>query len=164
VVGVLCLLLAFFAFSVLPVNYAGVLLILFGLILLILEVVVTSFGLLTVGGLVALAFGSMILVDSPLPELQLNLRLVLPMVLALAAIAVMLARLAYAAQRRVAVTGNDGMAGEVGQALTAIEPGQGGQVATHGEIWQASASEAVPKGSRVRVIRVDGLRLIVKSD
>jgi membrane-bound serine protease (ClpP class) len=164
VVGVLCLLLAFFAFSVLPVNYAGVLLILFGLILLILEVVVTSFGLLTVGGLVALAFGSMILVDSPLPELQLNLRLVLPMVLALAAIAVMLARLAYAAQRRVAVTGNDGMAGEVGQALTAIEPGQGGQVATHGEIWQASASEAIPKGSRVRVIRVDGLRLIVKSD
>ncbi len=164
VVGVLCLLLAFFAFSVLPVNYAGVLLILFGLILLILEVVVTSFGLLTIGGLVALAFGSMILVDSPLPELQLNLRLVLPIVLALTAIAVMLARLAYAAQRRVAVTGTAGMAGEVGEALTAIEPGRGGQVATHGEIWQATAAEAIPKGSRVRVIRADGLRLFVKSD
>ena len=164
VVGVLCLLLAFFAFSVLPVNYAGVLLILFGLILLILEVVVTSFGLLTIGGLVALAFGSMILVDSPLPELQLNLRLVLPIVLALTAIAVMLARLAYAAQRRAAVTGTDGMAGEVGEALTAIEAGRGGQVATHGEIWQATAAEAIPQGSRVRVIRADGLRLFVTRD
>ena len=126
--------------------------------------VVTTFGLLTIGGLVALAFGSMILVDSPLPELQLNLRLVLPIVLALTAIAVMLARLAYAAQRRVAVTGTAGMAGEVGEALTAIEPGRGGQVATHGEIWQATAAEAIPKGSRVRVIRADGLRLFVKSD
>lgn len=164
VVGVLCLLLAFFAFSVLPVNYAGVLLILFGLILLILEVAVTSFGLLTIGGLVALAFGSMILVDSPLPELQLNLRLVLPIVLALTAIVVMLARLAYAAQQRAAVTGTDGMAGEVGEALTAIEPGRGGQVATHGEIWQATAADAIPQGSRVRVIRADGLRLFVKSD
>ena len=75
VVGGICLLLAFFAFQVLPVSYAGVLLILFGLLLLILEVKVTSFGLLGVGGVLSLFFGSILLIDSPLPELQLGLRL-----------------------------------------------------------------------------------------
>ena len=81
VVGGICLLLAFFAFQVLPVNYAGVLLILFGLVLLILEVKVTSFGLLAVGGVLSLFFGSMMLIDSPLPELQIGLRLILPVTL-----------------------------------------------------------------------------------
>ena len=87
VVGGVCLLLAFFAFSILPVNYAGLLLILFGLLLLMLEIKVTSYGLLTAGGLLSLVFGSMILMDSPLPELQLSLRIVLPVVLGFAAVA-----------------------------------------------------------------------------
>ncbi|PYR63178.1 MAG: serine protease, partial [Acidobacteria bacterium] len=78
VVGGVSLLLAFFAFQVLPVNFAGLLLILFGLLLFALEVKVTSYGLLTAGGLVSLVFGSMILMDSPAPELQLSLRIVLP--------------------------------------------------------------------------------------
>ena len=77
----MCLLLAFFAFQVLPVSYAGVLLILFGFALLVLEVKVTSHGLLAVGGIVSLLFGSLMLIDSPLPELQIGLRLILPIVL-----------------------------------------------------------------------------------
>ncbi len=151
VVGGLALLLAFFAFSVLPINYAGLLLILFGLILLVLEIKVTSYGLLAVGGLVSLLFGSMILMDSSLPELQLNFRFVLPVVLGFAGIALFLVRLAVVAQRQVPVTGPSGMVGEIGEALTAIAGARGGRVATHGEIWNATAGESIPEGARVRV-------------
>ena len=90
VVGGLSLLLAFFALQVLPVNYAGLLLMLFGLLLLVLEIKVTSFGLLTVGGVISLIFGSMMLIDSPAPELQLSLSVVVPVVLGFTAIAAFL--------------------------------------------------------------------------
>jgi len=164
VVGGVSLLLAFFAFQVLPVNFAGLLLILFGLLLFALEVKVTSYGLLTAGGLVSLVFGSMILMDSPAPELQLSLRIVLPVVLGFAGIAIFLVRLGVAAQRQRAVTGTAGMIDEIGQALTAIEPGTLGRVATHGEIWQATAGEVIPAGGRVRVTSVDGLTLTVRKE
>jgi len=163
IVGGLCLLLAFFAFSVLPVNVVGVGLLLFGLLLLVLEIKVTSFGLLTAGGVISLVFGSMILVDSPVPELQLSLRLVLPVVLGFTTIAVLLARLGLAAQRQLPATGAHAMVGTVGQALTPIDA-SGGRVATHGEIWQATAAEAIPSGSRVRITRIDGLHLQVRKD
>jgi len=164
IVGGVALLLAFFAFAVLPVNYAGLLLILFGLLLFMLEIKVTSFGLLTAGGLVSLIVGSMILIDSPLPELQLNLRLVAPIVVGLAAIAMALARLALAAQRQPPVTGTAGMLGEIGEALTAIAPDHPGRVAAHGEIWQATASEGIPERTRVRVTGVNGLMLTVRRE
>jgi len=161
VAGGLSLLLAFFAFQILPVNFAGVLLILFGLTLFVLELKVTSYGLLTVGGLASLIFGSMILVDSPLPELQVSLRLVVPIVLGFAGISAFLVRLAIASQRLRPVTGVAAMIGESGQALTAIEPGRQGHVMTHGEIWTAIASEPIAEGARVRVTAVDGLTVTV---
>ena len=164
VVGGVSLLLAFFAFSVLPVNYAGLLLILFGLVLLVLEIKVTSFGLLTAGGVVSLIFGSMILMDSSLPELQLSLRVVLPVVLGFAAITMFLVKLAVAAQRLLPVTGQAAMVGTPGEALTAIAPERGGQVAAHGEIWNATSGESIPVGARVRVTKVDGLTLVVRKD
>jgi len=164
VAGGLCLLLAFFALQMLPVNYAGLLLILFGLLLLALEIKVTSYGLLTTGGLASLVFGSMILMDSPIPELQLSLRVVLPVVLGFAGIAMFLVRLGVASQRRPAVTGVAGMIDEVGHAMTAIDPETPGRVATHGEVWQATSEESIPEGARVRVTRVDGLRLFVRKD
>jgi membrane-bound serine protease (ClpP class) len=163
VVGGVCLLLALFAFSMLPVNVAGVLLLLFGLLLLVLEIKVTSFGLLTLGGLVSLVFGSMILVDSPLPELQLSLRLVLPVVLAFTAIVAMLTRLAVKAQRQRPASGAAAMIGSTGLALTTVDA-SGGSISTHGEIWQAHAAEPIPPGSRVRITRVDGLHLHVCKD
>ena len=123
VAGGLCLLLAFFALQILPVNYAGLLLLLFGLSLLMLEVKIASYGLLTVGGLVSLLFGSMMLTDSSVPELQVSLRLVLPVVFGVGGIAVFLARMAVASQRQRSVAGVAGMIGEIGIALTAIEPG-----------------------------------------
>ena len=161
IVGGVSLLLAFFALSLLPVNYAGLLLILLGLMLFALEIKVTSYGLLTAGGVISLVFGSMILMDSPAPEFQLSLRIVLPVAVAFAAIAVMLVRLGVAAQRRPAVTGIAGMIGEAGRAVTPIGPTQPGRVAVHGEIWDATAVQPVAEGARVRVIAIDGLRVTV---
>ena len=75
-----------------------------------------------------------------------------------------LVRLGVASQRRPAVTGVAGMIGELGQAMTAIGPEIPGRVATHGEIWEATSEESIPEGARVRVTRVDGLRLVVRKD
>jgi membrane-bound serine protease (ClpP class) len=97
------------------------------------------------------------------PELQVSLRLVLPIVLGVAAIAVFLARLAVASQRQRPVTGVARMIGEAGLALTAIEPGGTGRVATHGEIWTAIATEPIANGSSVCVTSIDGLTLTVRN-
>jgi len=164
VVGGICLLLAFFAFQVLPVSYAGVLLILFGLGLLVLEVKVTSYGLLGVGGVLSLLLGSMMLIDSPLPELQIGLRLIIPVTLGIAGILLFLVTLAVNAQRTRPVTGVSAMLHEMGYALTPIEPGGTGHVRTHGEIWTASANERIEAGTPVRVTAVEGLRLRVAAD
>jgi membrane-bound serine protease (ClpP class) len=162
VAGGLCLLLAFFAFQILPVNGAGLLLILFGLSLLVLEVKIASYGLLTAGGLASVTIGSMILMDATAPELQVSLRLVLPIVFAVGGIAVLLARLAFLSQRQRPVTYAGGMIGAEGVALTAIEPGQTGRVLIRGEIWTATATESIAVGDRVRATDVDGLRLTIR--
>jgi len=164
VVGGICLLLAFFAFQILPVNYAGLLLILFGLVLLVLEIKITSFGLLAAGGITSLIFGSLILIDSPVPELQLGFAVVLPVTLALSTIILFLVRLAVVAQTRRATTGDVGMLDEIGRALTAIGPGQSGRVLVHGEIWNAAANAPVAAGDEVRVTAVTGLKLTVRPE
>ena len=164
IVGGVSLLLAFFALQLLPVNYAGLLLILLGLMLFALEIKVTSYGLLTVGGVVSLVFGSMILMDSPAPEFQLSLRIVLPVALAFTAIAVMLVRLGVAAQRQPAVTGTASMVGEAGRALTPIAPAHPGRVVVHGEIWDAAAAESIAEGARVRIVSIEGLRVTVRQE
>jgi membrane-bound serine protease (ClpP class) len=164
VAGGICLLLAFFAFQILPVSSAGVLLILFGLGLLVLEVKVTSYGLLGVGGVLSLFLGSMMLIDSPLPELQIGLRLIIPVTLGIAGILLFLVTLAVNAQRTRPTTGASAMLHEMGYALTPIDPGGTGHVRTHGEIWTASANERIEAGSAVRVTAVDGLRLQVAAD
>jgi len=162
VAGGNCLLLAFFALQVLPVSYAGVLLILLGIALLILEVKVTSFGVLAVGGIAALFFGSLMLIDSPLPELQIGLRMIVPVTLGVAGIILFLVQLGVRAQLQPPVTGASGMLDEMGEALTSIDPGGVGRVRTHGEIWTATAEEHVSAGDNVRVTSVKGLLLTVK--
>ncbi len=164
VAGGICLLLAFFAFQVLPVNYAGVLLILFGVMLFVLELKVASHGVLSVGGLISLALGSMILMSSPSPELRVSMSVILPVVIAIGAILSFLVRLTIASQRRRSVTGEAGMIDEVGRAMTAIPAGGVGRVVTHGEIWRATAAEPVPEGETVRVTAVEGLTLTVRRD
>jgi membrane-bound serine protease (ClpP class) len=162
VAGGICLLLAFFALQVLPVNYAGVLLILLGFALLVLEVKITSHGVLGIGGVVSLLFGSLMLFDSPLPEMQVGLRLILPVTLSLAGVLLFLVRLGVRAQRAPAVTGESGMLHAPGQALTAIIPGGTGRIATHGEIWTATSAESIHAGDPVVVTEVKGLLLTVR--
>lgn len=162
VAGGLCLLLAFFAFQILPVNYAGLLLILFGLILLILEIKVTSFGLLAVGGVVSLMFGSLMLFDTNVPELQMGLRFVLPIVFGFSVVVLFLVRLAVTAQRLRPTTGLQGMIGARGRAMTAFTGAEVGRVATHGEIWQAVSPTPVAAGDAVEVVAVEGLCLHVR--
>ena len=162
IVGGLCLLLAFFAFQILPVNIAGVLLIVFGLTLLALEMVSTSFGLLAAGGIVSLMFGSLILIDSPMPELQVGLNFIIPVTLALTTIMLLLARLVVRVQRERSVTGSSGMLNKVGRTLTAIEPGRTGKVSARGEIWTATAEESISTGETITVVDVTGLTLIVR--
>lgn len=162
VVGGVCLLLAFFAFQILPVNYAGLLLILFGIVLLVLEVKVASYGVLAVGGLVSLVLGAVFLFDTSLPELRVSLSFVLPVVAGIAAIVFTLVGLVIRAQRLRSVTGTTGMLGETGRVLEAIEARQPGRVLVHGEIWRATAGTAIAAGAIVEVVDVEGLTVRVR--
>jgi membrane-bound serine protease (ClpP class) len=164
VVGGLSLLLAFFALQVLPINYVGLLLMLFGLMMFALEIKVTSYGLLTIAGIFSLIFGSLMLVDSPAPELQLSLSLVLSVVLGFTAIAAFLVRLALTSQRAAPVTGVEGLVGETGPALEPIAPGSPGRVRVHGESWGAVAHEPIAVGDRVTVTHVNGLTVTVRKE
>ena len=162
VAGGICLLLAFFALQVLPVSLAGVLLIMLGLVLLILEIKVTSFGVLAAGGVASLFFGSLMLIDSPLPELQIGLGMIVPITVSVAGIILFLVSLAVRAQNQRSVTGSSGMIDEIGRALTSIDPGGVGRVQTHGEIWTATSVEHIPAGERVQITSVEGLLLTVR--
>ncbi len=161
VAGGLCLLLAFFAFQVLPVSTTGLLLVMFGLGLLVLELKVPSFGVLGIGGAVSLLFGSLMLTRQ-VPGIQVGFGVILPVVLALAGIVLVLGRLAIAAQRAPSVTGVEALIGERGRTLSAITPGNVGQVGVHGEIWRATSADAIGAGAPVRVAGVNGLTVIVE--
>jgi membrane-bound serine protease (ClpP class) len=161
VVGAVSLVLALYAFNLLPINILGVLLILLAIGLFILEANVTSHGVLAAGGIVAMVIGALILVESPWPEARIRLSTALSVTLPLAAIIIILMRFALAAQRRKAVTGEAGMIDAVGVAQTDLDPE--GKVMIRGEIWDARASGKVLKGTRVRVRGLDGLILLVET-
>ncbi len=161
VVGAVSLVLALYAFNLLPINILGVLLILLAIGLFILEANVTSHGALAAGGVIAMVIGALILVDSPWPEARIRLSTALSVTLPLAAIIIILMRFALAAQRRKAVTGEAGMIGAVGVAQTDLDPE--GKVMVRGEIWDACAQGKILKGTRVRVRGLDGLTLLVET-
>jgi membrane-bound serine protease (ClpP class) len=161
VVGGLSLLLAFFALQILPVNTSGLLLILFGIGLLILELKVPSFGILGIGGTVSLLIGS-IMMTRQTPGVTVSLAIIVPAVLAVAAIVLFLGRLALVAQARPPTTGVEGMLGSEGWTRVPLSPDSPGQVDVHGEIWRAYSREPVAAGAKVRVIEVNGLTLVVE--
>lgn len=161
VLGGISLLLAIFAFQILPINYVGLLLILLAIALLILEVKVHSYGLLTVGGIVAMIIGSMMLINSPLPEMRPSLQLIIPVAVGVSLIFLFLVILVVKAHMQRAFTGKEGLVGEVGVAQTDLNPS--GKIFVHGEIWNAEALESIPEGSKVEVVEVlEGLRVRVK--
>jgi membrane-bound serine protease (ClpP class) len=161
VVGALCLLLFALAAQALPISAIGVLLILLAIVMFILEIKVTSFGMLTVGGVLCLIIGSVILIDGPIPAMRVPLPVVLPLSITLAALLVFVLRLALSAQRARVDTGIEGLLGETGTVTRTLDPE--GKVLVHGEIWDAaSARGPVPQGGRVRVVAVEALHLTVE--
>jgi membrane-bound serine protease (ClpP class) len=160
VVGGVCLLLAFFAFQVLPVSTAGLLLILFGLFLLVLEIKLPSFGVLGLGGVLSLVIGSLML-PGDVPGVALRGGVVVPVALAMSAILIFLGRLALRSQRLPASTGARALIGRRGRTLAALTPDRPAQVAIVGEIWTATSGTDIGEGESVEVVAVDGLTLRV---
>lgn len=157
ILGAISLLLALFAFQALPVNYAGIALILLGLVMLILEVKVTSYGGLTLGGLAALVLGSLMLFDSPEPWAQLKMTVLVPAVAIFGGFFVVCVWLVVRGQRRPTVTGLGSLVGKQGRVVGAIGGGEAlGKVVFHGELWDARAEQPVPAGGQVEVVQVSG--------
>ena len=164
VLGTVCLILFLFATQIIPINWAGVLLILLALSLFVAEIKVTSYGLLTVGGMISMVLGAMMLVDAPTPELRISLSTLLPAVAAMTAWTLFVVKLVVDAQRRRATTGRSGMLGQLGVAQTDLGPGVEGWVRVQGERWRAAADTTVTSGERVKVAQVEGLRLKVRKE
>jgi len=152
VVGGIAILLFAMATQILPMNLLGLLLIAAGIGLFILEVKVTSFGLLTVGGVLSITLGFLVLFEGPIPEMRVPLTAILPGSLTLAAIMAFLTQRAFRSQRIKVSTGHEGLRGEIGTALTDIE--KDGRVFVHGEYWNATSRERLAAGSKVRVAAV----------
>ena len=161
VIGAICLILAFFSFQTLPVNYAGFLLILLAIVLFILEMKITSYGLLSLGGILSLLLGSMMLFDiGGEAGLQLSLRVLIPTVVLVSGFFALVASLAFRAQISKIRTGTQGLVGETGVAQTRLSPG--GKIFVHGELWNAIADKTIVKGAVVQVIGVEDLVARVK--
>ncbi|MBI5204555.1 MAG: nodulation protein NfeD [Nitrospirae bacterium] len=161
VMGGICLILAFYAFQTLPVNYAGLLLIILAIILFILEVKIVSHGVLTIGGVISMLIGSLMLFESPGPFMKLSLFLVLPAVILTALFFTVMLGLAYKAYKRKPVTGSEGLIGLKGIANTDITK-EDGMVLLRGEIWSAYSDETISKGEKIIVESVTGLKVKVK--
>jgi membrane-bound serine protease (ClpP class) len=160
VVGGIFLILAFYALQMLPVNYAGLALIFFGIILFIAEVKVASHGLLAVGGVISLFLGSMMLFQSPVEYMRVSLSVIIPAVVVSAAFFIFAVTKAINARLQKPTTGMEGLIGEAGIASTSIAPE--GKVSIHGEFWNAISDQTIEKGEKVQVIGVKNLKLNVK--
>jgi membrane-bound serine protease (ClpP class) len=160
-VGVVFILLAAFALNFLPTRFAALGLILGAFALFAAEAKFATHGVLTIGGIVLLTLGGLLLVDSPIPEMRVHLLTALAVSIPLGLITAFLMTIALKARRNKVVTGAQGLLGEMGVAQTALSPQ--GKVFVHGELWDAVASSALPVGQLVVVRRVDGLTLSVDS-
>jgi membrane-bound serine protease (ClpP class) len=160
VVGGIFLILAFYALQMLPINYAGLALILFAIILFIAEVKVVSHGLLAVGGVISLFLGSMMLIQSPIEYMRISLSVIIPAVLVSAGFFMFALTKAIQARLTKPTTGMEGLVGEIGVASTAIAPE--GKISIHGEFWNAMSDQNVEKGEKVQVVSVKDLKLKVR--
>ena len=160
VVGFIFVLLAIFAFNILPTRYAALILIVAAFVLFILDAKFATHGVLTVGGIGLMILGALLLVDAPIPEMRVRLVTALAVSVPLGLITVFLVGLVIRARRGKVVTGAQGLIGEIGVAQGPLEPE--GKVFVHGELWDAVSSANVAAGARVLVKRVDGLRVEVE--
>jgi membrane-bound serine protease (ClpP class) len=160
IAGGIFLILAFFAFHSLPVNYAGLLLIIFAMILFLAEVKVMSHGLLTVGGIISMLLGSLMLIESPVPSLSISRLVILVAVLATAGFFAFVVTKGIRIQMKKPTTGVEGLVGQIGVVRTRIDPE--GQILVRGEIWTAFCEEPAEVGQKVRVLEVIGLQVKVE--
>ena len=160
VVGAISLILAFYSFQSLPVNYAGLLLFLLGIAFFILEANVTSYGLLAIGGVAAMLLGSVMLIKTDVEFLQISWSVILPVVTLATLFSLFVVGMGVKAMRRRPMTGREEMVGLVGIVKTALAPH--GQFAVHGELWEAVSEHPLQPGDEAEVTGVDGLRLRVK--
>jgi membrane-bound serine protease (ClpP class) len=160
IVGAISLILAFYSFQSLPVDYAGVLLFLLGIVFFILEASVTSYGLLAIGGVISMLIGSVMLIKTDAEFLRISWAVILPVVTLAALFAFLIVGLGVKALRRRPATGREEMVGLVGVVKTALAPQ--GQLAVHGELWEAVSDQPLRPGDEAEVTSVDGLRLRVK--
>ena len=152
VLGGISILLAIFAFQILPINSVVLILILLAIGLFILDIKIQSYGILSIGGIAAMVIGSIMLIDAPIPELKPSLKLIIPLAIGISLIFIFLVVLAVRAHVKKAATGREGLVGEIGTARTALSPE--GKVFVHGELWNAESDEPVELGAKVRVTEV----------
>jgi membrane-bound serine protease (ClpP class) len=164
VIGGICAVLALYAMHILPVNFAGVLLILLALALFILEAKFTSHGVLAIGGIVSMVLGAMFLIRSPLTSGGVSLGVALAATLPFALITIFLMRLVLRSRSWKSTTGREELIGEEGIAISGLGAGAEGMIRVHGELWQAVSSRPVPEGKSVRVRSVEGLKLHVEPE
>lgn len=162
IAGLICLVLAFYALHVLPVNFAGLGLIILALILFVAEMFTPTFGLLTLGGIISMVIGSLMFIDSPYQFMQVSLKVILPIVIATSFITLLLLGSVLRTHKNKILVGREGLIGEKGEVMLDIAPR--GKIFVHGEIWNAvSIDEArIVKGEEVEVVNVEGLKVIVK--
>jgi membrane-bound serine protease (ClpP class) len=160
VIGGISLVLALFAFNILPVNWTGAALVLLAIVMFVLEATVVSHGILALGGILAMIAGAMMLVPGPIPQLRIQFMTTVAVTLPVAAITVFLVRLVYLSYQKKSVTGRESMVGELGIARTDIAGH--GKVFVHGEYWNAASDNPIPNGSRVRITKVQGLKIHVE--
>ena len=162
VVGAICLVLAFFALSVLPVNYAGVALLILAAFFFLAEIKITSYGILSLAGVVSLVLGSLMLFKGADmdPAIRVSLEVILSITVTVVLVVGFLTWMVVRAHRRQVTTGAEGLVHEVGVARTELAPA--GRVFVHGEIWRALSEAPVSPGAEVEVVAVEGLRLRVR--
>ncbi|MCU1309786.1 MAG: Nodulation efficiency protein NfeD [Candidatus Angelobacter sp.] len=159
VVGLIFILLAIFAFNLLPTRFAALALIVAAFIMFGLEVKFASHGVLGIGGTVMMVIGALLLVDGPIPEMRIRLLTALSVSVPIALVTIFLMSIAYKARMNKVITGEEGMLGEIGTAQTALAPE--GKVFVHGETWNAVCPEHAMPGDRIQVTQVQGLHLQV---
>ena len=160
VIGGIALVLAFFALQTLPVNYAGILLIVLAIIFFIMEMKITSYGLLSVAGIISLLLGSLMMFKDTGPDLKLSWRVILPTLILISGFFVLVAGLVFRAQISKPKTGSKGLVGEIGIVKKALAPE--GKVFVHGELWNARSDKTVAEDAKVRVVNVVDLMLEVE--
>lgn len=160
VVGAVSLVLAFYAFQTLPINYAGLLLIALGVFFFVLEIKIVSYGLLSIAGIISLVLGSMLLFDTTLPFMKVSFSVMLPMILFVAGILVFTMYWAASIHKRRPVSGAEGFKDKIGKAVTNIDTADG-KVFVEGEYWSAVSDAPIKEGESIKVISLDGMTLKV---